>query len=546
MMFFVGRCNSIMSKIILLSVAVTTFALSGCGGGGGGGSSSSTLVAQSSSVTTIEDTPVSDTLVATDSVAGKTLTYSIISNGLIGTATLTNSTTGAFTYTPNPNANGTDAFTYRASDGSSDSNAATVTVNITAVDDDPPVAQPGTLTTAEDMEVNATLNASDPDGNDLSYSIVTNGSKGVAVITDTATGAFTYTPNLNNNGSDIFTFTVNDGTTDSNEAIMAVEITPVNDAPIAFGSCSTTPQDQILTGTLAATDTETPGLLMFSLFADGSGGTGPITTAKGGTVTITDQTSGAFEYQPALSGDSRGTDSFAYQVSDPDGGANNAVETVIIDVKIMPFGDSITSGMVDGDNILPIIDERVGYRKPLFDLLTTNGFTFDFVGSRTVGQNLLSDADTESFGGYSAIQLAYGLTGFPVDGVRAWLTDNPADIVLIHAGTNSLNPNGQGDIEAILDEIDLWENSPGSNQVTVLLAMIIDQDPIEPDVAAFNNNVLTMAAARITDDILIVDQHGALNYPADLNDQLHPNTTGYNKMAGAWFDTLKTIVDKCP
>ena len=634
----VARLNRLLSgKFLLPIIAATTLALTGCGGGGGsGGSSSTSLVAKSSAVTTVEDTPVSDTLVATNT-SGKTLTYSIVSNGSIGTATLTNPSTGAFTYTPNQNANGSDAFTYKASDGSSSSNSATVTVDITPLDDDPPVAQSGTLTTPEDIVINATLAANDPDGNTLVYRIATNGSKGMAVITDTATGAFTYTPNSNANGSDIFTFIVNDSTTDSNEAFMAIEISPVNDVPVAFadnlninqdiagdgtlvatdadsinlvyeivtagdrgtavitdaatgaftytpnagesgtdaftfrisdgsansniaaiavniniqpvttGSCATTPQAQTLTGTLTATDTETPGLLMFNLFVDGSGGAGPITTAKGGTVTLTDQTTGAFQYQPALSGESRGTDTFAYQVSDPDGGTDSAVETVIVDIKIMPFGDSITSGMVDGANLLPIKSDRVGYRKPLFDTMTTNGFAFDFTGSRILGENLLSDPETESFGGYSALQLAYGLTGYPVDGIRAWLTDNPADIVLVHAGTNDgPNPNGQDDIAAILDEIDLWENSPGGNPVTVLLALIIDQNPIDPNVVTFNNNVAAMAAARTTDDIRIVDQHGALNYPADMGDQLHPNPTGYSKMSGAWFNTLQTIVDKCP
>jgi hypothetical protein len=60
---------------------------------------------------------------------------------------------------------------------------------------------------------------------------VTNGAKGVATITDAATGAYTYTPNADANGTDSFTFKVNDGTLDSKPATVSITITPVNDAP---------------------------------------------------------------------------------------------------------------------------------------------------------------------------------------------------------------------------------------------------------------------------------------------------------------------------
>ena len=47
---------------------------------------------------------------------------------------------GSFTYTPTANYNGTDTFTYRASDGSLTSNLATVTITINAVNDAPTLA----------------------------------------------------------------------------------------------------------------------------------------------------------------------------------------------------------------------------------------------------------------------------------------------------------------------------------------------------------------------------------------------------------------------
>ncbi|HEY3416195.1 MAG TPA: Ig-like domain-containing protein, partial [Armatimonadota bacterium] len=89
-----------------------------------------------------------------------------------------------------------------------------------------PEAFPGTLTTPESTAGNGTLAASDVDGNPLTYSIVANGAKGTATITNTTTGAYTYTPNSGAWGTDTFTFKVNDGALDSNTATITVMIDP--------------------------------------------------------------------------------------------------------------------------------------------------------------------------------------------------------------------------------------------------------------------------------------------------------------------------------
>ena len=539
--------NKNTARVHFYGVLLFASALTACGGGGGGGDSSSggsVPIAVAGSLSVDEDTPGTSTLNATDA-DGDALTYSIVSNPGAGTVSITDTATGAYTYTPNANANGTDSFTFLANDGLTDSNTATVAVTINPMND-PPVAAPGVLTIDEDMPGTDTLSASDADGDTLTYSIVSGAAEGVANITDPATGAYTYIPDANADGTDSFTFIANDGLTDSNVATVAVTINPINDPPVATGSCSNTAQAQILTGFLNATDLESPNLLMYSLNADGSGGLGPITTANNGTVTITDATTGEFSYQPASSG-ARGLDTFTYQATDPDGGNGSATQTVVVDEKIMPLGDSITDGVI-GPIVLPI-SERLGYRKPLYDSLTGSGFTFDFVGSLTSGSSALPDFDIdhEGHGGWSAFDIAFGMTGFPTDGVRAWLDQNPADIVLLHAGTNDLAQTTSADIADILDEIDQWEQSAGGNPVTVILALIIDQDPINPAVETLNDDIQSMASSRIFggDDIIIVDQHGALIYPDDLSDQLHPNETGYANMADVWFNALTPIVATC-
>lgn len=148
--------------------------------------------AQGGTLAVTEDVAKTGTLVAT----GNALKYSVSAQGAKGTAAVTNANTGAFIYTPNLNANGTDSFTFKATDASGlESNVATVTVGIAAVNDSP-VAQDGVLAlyVTRSKARNGTLIATDVDGDALTYSIVTQGAHGMAEITNSATGEFTYTP----------------------------------------------------------------------------------------------------------------------------------------------------------------------------------------------------------------------------------------------------------------------------------------------------------------------------------------------------------------
>ena len=85
------------------------------------------LLAESRLVTTSEDQPVSGVLTATG--AGPSATFALVSNGSRGVATI-DPVTGAFTYTPDADVNGSDSFTFSVTDGARQSNLATVTVRI--------------------------------------------------------------------------------------------------------------------------------------------------------------------------------------------------------------------------------------------------------------------------------------------------------------------------------------------------------------------------------------------------------------------------------
>jgi hypothetical protein len=199
-------------------------------------------IAIDGSVSTGEDTAVTGILEAGDRDLDG-LTFRIVASGGRGTATITDAATGAFSYAPGANANGTDTVTFTVNDGTVDSNVATMAVTITAVNDAAVVGN-GTLTTAEDTAAAGSLTASDIEGDALTYSIVANGSKGSAAITDAATGAFIYTPDANANGTDTVTFLAHDGDVDSNLATLTVTIDAVNDVPgFAAGADQTVAED---------------------------------------------------------------------------------------------------------------------------------------------------------------------------------------------------------------------------------------------------------------------------------------------------------------
>ena len=118
---------------------------------------------------------------------------------------------------------------------------------------DPPVAEPGSVTTQEETPVQITLMGSAPDEKQLTYSVITGPSHGS--LSGTAPN-ITYTPALNYNGPDNFTFSVNDGKTDSDQVMISVTVLAVNDAPIANPQSETTKVNKSVSAALTGSDVD--------------------------------------------------------------------------------------------------------------------------------------------------------------------------------------------------------------------------------------------------------------------------------------------------
>jgi VCBS repeat-containing protein len=221
--------------------------------------------------------------------------------------TLTVNGDGSFVYTPNPTYRGMDSFTYRVADSGDDSNVATVTLRVdstpVANNDGYSIAEEGTLNVAVGQGV--LINDTDGDLDPLTASLVVGPANGVLSLV--SNGSFTYTPNVNFNGQDTFTYRANDGDQLSNTATVTITVTPVNDAPIAIEDsyslfANDTSDVNAQNGVLANDiDIDSPTLTAV-LLGDVANGT------------LTLAADGSFTYTPLT--DFVGTDSFIYGASD--------------------------------------------------------------------------------------------------------------------------------------------------------------------------------------------------------------------------------------
>jgi len=205
-------------------------------------------VANADSATTDASTPVVVNVLANDTDGNNdSLTIaSVDTTGTAGTVTCDNAL-GDCTYTPDGVFTGDDTFTYVATDGTASSASATVTVTVNPVAGaEPPVAVNDAYSIGEDTLLNVAVpgvlaNDTDANGDALTVSQVNGSISNVGIATATthgtvtvnADGSFSYLAASNYNGPDSFTYVANDGTADSNVATVSIDVTPVNDAPVA-------------------------------------------------------------------------------------------------------------------------------------------------------------------------------------------------------------------------------------------------------------------------------------------------------------------------
>ncbi len=282
--------------------------------------------AQSQALSTPADASLAILLAAGDP-NGDTLTYSVISAPQNGTLS---GTPPQLSYAPNAGFVGSDSFDFTVSDGQLTSSPATITISVTEVNL-PPVGNAQTLNMTAGETLAITLTASDPNGDALTLSVVSEPTNGSLSGTPPQ---LTYTPDAGFSGDDTFTFTADDGALESEPAAVNITVAPYNQTPTANSQSLTTAQDTPVAILLTASDPDGDALTL-------QVATPPVNGSLSGNAP-------SLTYTPDAG--FSGTDSFTFTADD--GLAESPAATIVIAVspadgsEISNSADNIS---VDGD-----------------------------------------------------------------------------------------------------------------------------------------------------------------------------------------------------
>ncbi|MEE9376177.1 MAG: tandem-95 repeat protein, partial [Rhizobiaceae bacterium] len=157
----------------------------------------------------------------------------IITNVTQGTnGSVTFAANGEVVYTPDPDYNGPDTFTYTVISGGQ-TETATVNVNVLPANDAPTGVAPPAIT-QEEVPVSGVVTMSDPDGDPTTASLADDPTNGTVIVNPD--GTWTYTPNVDFDGLDTFTVTIDDGNGGTATVLVEVTVLDINDAPDATSS----------------------------------------------------------------------------------------------------------------------------------------------------------------------------------------------------------------------------------------------------------------------------------------------------------------------
>jgi hypothetical protein len=225
---------------------------------------------------------------------------------------------GSFTYTPNANYVGADAFSYKATDGLFVSNNATVGLTVDSL---PPVATNDSYSTSVNTPLNVAAsgvlaNDTDPQALPLTVVLVSEPTHGSLSLNPN--GSFTYTPHTNFYGTDSFTYQANDGLASSNVATVTLTVNSL--PPVATDdsySTSVNTSLNIAASGVLANDTDPQALPLTAVLVSGP--------AHG---SLSLNPNGSFTYIPNVN--YLGPDSFTYRANDGLASSNIAIVTLTI------------------------------------------------------------------------------------------------------------------------------------------------------------------------------------------------------------------------
>ena len=267
---------------------------------------------------------------------------------------------GTLSYAPDANFTGADTITYTVDDGRGGQATGTLAVDVLGMND-APVADPalGPLTVAEDgaiAGIDVVSGAADADGDAIAVVSAGAANGTVAIAAD---GTLDYAPDADFNGRDTITYTLSDGRGGMTPGTLAIDVTSVNDVPLAVSvPVQTVAEDGRLDGV---------AVLAGATDADGDALSVTAATADAGTVTINPDGTLGYEPDPNYTG----PDTVTYTIDDGRGGTVTPSFAVTVDpVNDGPVPASTFTASVAEDGMLPGIDVLSGASDPDGDAIT--------------------------------------------------------------------------------------------------------------------------------------------------------------------------------
>ncbi|MEF9887237.1 phosphatidylinositol-specific phospholipase C domain-containing protein [Streptomyces sp. P9-A4] len=197
-------------------------------------------------------------------------------------------------------------------------------------------------------------------------------------------------------------------------------------------------------------------------------------------------------------------------------------------LTVMPLGDSITLGVGSST--------RTGYRPALAErLVKRSGGTVQFVGS-------LVDAD--------GVTHHEGHSGWRIDELQAnietWLAAAKPNLITLHIGTNDMNRNYQvatapQRLGTLIDQI----HTASPDTVVVVATLVPATDPaVQARINTYNQAIPGIVMDRFQRGYKIQQVGMDSLTTDDLNDNLHPNNSGYAKMTNAFMRGIGEAANK--
>lgn len=262
---------------------------------------------------------------------GDALTPVILTQPTAGSAAI--QADGSVLYTPQPGYSGSDHFTYSVTDSGGLSDSASVSVIIA------PIAVAfsavaDSLAVSEDSQITLNLLSNDQNPESLSLTLALQSLPLYGQAQLSQDGILTYIPNADFYGSENLTYSLTDGEGNTSIASVSIEVTPVNDPPLAIGEAVSTKEDEPITIELLLNDSDMDNDPLAASLRSAPGN---------GTVTILP--SGRAVYTP--DGNFFGNDSFTYDVSDGLSKAAAEVQISVSPVNDPPesIDDSVSGGI---------------------------------------------------------------------------------------------------------------------------------------------------------------------------------------------------------